>query len=258
VLTSGCSDLGYLTQSVRGHLQLLDAARPVPEVLADPATAPALKDRLELAQRMRDFAVAELHLPDNASYRRYADLRRPAAVWNVVAAPELSLTLQTWCFPVVGCVAYRGYYQRDEAEAYAATLRALEAKGVVRGDQEHWSLVHDAIVEQLTTSSDPDTVRAAHRDLASALVASRTADRLSAAVRHCQLGGDDAQAGALFTQLVSRARSRGDRRSAQQLLADTLGESAPTASSSYHSRGMWAKKAWCAPARASCVAWVAN
>ena len=124
VLTSGCSDLGYLTQSVRGHLQLLDAARPVPEVLADPATAPALKDRLELAQRMRDFAVAELHLPDNASYRRYADLRRPAAVWNVVAAPELSLTLQTWCFPVVGCVAYRGYYQRDEAEAYAATLRA--------------------------------------------------------------------------------------------------------------------------------------
>ena len=122
--TSGCSDLGYLTQSVRGHLQLLDAARPVPDVLADPVTPPALRDRLALAQRMRDFAVSELHLPDNAGYRRYADLRRPAAVWNVVAAPELSLTLQTWCFPVVGCVAYRGYYQRDEAEAYAATLRA--------------------------------------------------------------------------------------------------------------------------------------
>jgi predicted aminopeptidase len=70
--------------------------------------------------------VRELALPDNASYRRYADLRRPYAVWNVVAAPELDLTLRTWCFPVVGCVGYRGYFDRAEAEAYAAELRATE------------------------------------------------------------------------------------------------------------------------------------
>ena len=48
------------------------------------------RQRLELSQRIRDFAVAELGEPDNASYRRYADLQRGAAVWNVVAAPELS------------------------------------------------------------------------------------------------------------------------------------------------------------------------
>ena len=80
--------------------------------------------RLQLTQRMRDFAVTELRLPDNRSYRSYADLKRTAAVWNVVAAPELSLTLRTWCFPIVGCVGYRGYYDRDSAEAAAAPLRA--------------------------------------------------------------------------------------------------------------------------------------
>jgi predicted aminopeptidase len=74
---------------------------------------------------MREFAVRELKLPDNNSYRSYADLGRSAVVWNVVAAPELSLTLKTWCFPVMGCVGYRGYFERDAAEAMAAELRAL-------------------------------------------------------------------------------------------------------------------------------------
>ena len=122
-LTSGCSSLGYYAQSVRGHLDLVASARPVAEWQADAATPPALKARLALSQRIRDFAVAELHEPDNASYRRYADLHRGAAVWNVVAAPELSLRLKTWCFVVVGCVGYRGYYERDRADAFAEGLR---------------------------------------------------------------------------------------------------------------------------------------
>ena len=123
-LTSGCSTVGYYAQSVSGHLAIVRAARPVPDWLADDATPAALKERLQLSQRIRDFAVRELGEPDNASYRRYADLKRGAAVWNVVAAPELGLALQTWCFPVVGCVGYRGYYTRDEADAFAQGLRA--------------------------------------------------------------------------------------------------------------------------------------
>jgi predicted aminopeptidase len=123
-MTAGCSTLGYYAQSVGGHLDLMSRARPVEEVKADPATPPALRDRLALSQQMRDFAVAELKLPDNRSYRRYSDLGRNAAVWNVTAAPELSLKLQTWCFPVVGCVGYRGYYDRADADAEAAQLKA--------------------------------------------------------------------------------------------------------------------------------------
>lgn len=124
----GCAQqresIGYYWQSVRGHMAMLGAARPVPELLADPATTPELHAQLERAQQMRDFAVRELHLPDNASYRRYADLGRKSVVWNVVAAPELSLQLKTWCFPVLGCVGYRGYFDQAEAEALGAALRA--------------------------------------------------------------------------------------------------------------------------------------
>jgi predicted aminopeptidase len=124
-LTSGCSTLGYYAQSVGGHIDLLRSARPVPQWLDDQAAPPPLKERLALSQRIRDYAVSELQLPDNASYRRYADLKRNAAVWNVVAAPELSLTLKTWCFPVVGCVGYRGYFDRAAADVFADEQRAL-------------------------------------------------------------------------------------------------------------------------------------
>ncbi len=123
LVLGGCS-LGYYAQSVRGHLDLVQRARPVSDWIADPATPEVLRERLELAQRMRDFAVRELALPDNASYRRYAALGRPAVVWNVVAAPELSLTLKTWCYPVLGCAGYRGYFERAPAEALARELRA--------------------------------------------------------------------------------------------------------------------------------------
>ncbi len=123
-ITSGCSSIDYLSQSASGHIRLLAAARPVKDTIADPATSEALRKRLELTQRMRDFAVTVLKEPDNGSYRSYADLKRSAAVWNVVAAPELSLKLQTWCFPIVGCVGYRGYYDRAGADAAAVPLKA--------------------------------------------------------------------------------------------------------------------------------------
>ena len=122
--TSGCSSVDYLSQSASGHIRLLAAARPVKDAIADPTTPEALRKRLELTQRMREFAVTDLHEPDNDSYRSYADLKRPAAVWNVVAAPELSLHLATWCFPVVGCVGYRGYYDLASADAAAEPLKA--------------------------------------------------------------------------------------------------------------------------------------
>ena len=120
---TGCADLGYYWQSASGHLGLMRAARPVPEWLDDPATSEALKAKLALTQRIRQFAVAELGLPDNASYKSYADLHRKAALWNVVAAPPHALTLKTWCFPVAGCVGYRGYYDEAAARAEAAALQ---------------------------------------------------------------------------------------------------------------------------------------
>lgn len=131
-LTAGCSSLGYYAQAAGGHFSLLGKARPVPEWLADDKVPAAVKERLALSQRMRDFAVSELKLPDNASYRRYADLGRNAAVYNVVAAPELSLALKTWCFPVVGCVGYRGYYDKAAADSMADELRTQGYEALVQ------------------------------------------------------------------------------------------------------------------------------
>ena len=124
VSLTGCADTRYYWQSVSGHLQMLKAAKPVEQWLADAQTPAPLKDRLALAQRIRQFAVSDLALPDNASYHRYADLQRRSVVWNVVAAPELSLTLKKWCFPVAGCVGYRGYFSEADARAEAEQLMA--------------------------------------------------------------------------------------------------------------------------------------
>jgi len=133
VLLTGCADSRYYWQSVTGHLQLMRAARPIDDVLADATTPKALQQRLVLVKDMRRFAVDELQLPDNASYHRYADLQRRYAVWNVVAAPELSLTLKTWCFPVAGCVGYRGYFAENDAQAEAEVLRATGLEASVYG-----------------------------------------------------------------------------------------------------------------------------
>lgn len=124
VCLSGCANMGYYWQSATGHLRMMQAARPVEEWLGDERAPERLKERLALSQRIREFASRELHLPDNPSYRRYADLHRRAVVWNVVAAPEFSLKLKTWCFPVTGCVGYRGYFDETDAKLEAEQLRA--------------------------------------------------------------------------------------------------------------------------------------
>lgn len=133
VALSGCETLSYYGQAVGGHFALVGSTQPVAQVLADPAPPLVLKERLELAGAIRDFASRELKLPDNGSYRSYADLGRPYAVWNVVAAPEFSLKPVQSCFPVAGCVTYRGYYDKAQAERHADGLRAAGNDVVVYG-----------------------------------------------------------------------------------------------------------------------------
>jgi predicted aminopeptidase len=121
---SGCSVIGHWGQAAGGHLGIMRAARPVPEWLADPATPADLAERLKLSQQIRDFASAQLALPDNNSYRRYADLHRTAVVWNIVAAPEYGFVLKTWCYPIMGCAGYQGWFDRDAALRHADELKA--------------------------------------------------------------------------------------------------------------------------------------
>ena len=121
---AGCSTLGYYLQAFNGQLELSHKARPIPEVIADSGTSPELRVKLARAQDIREFASRDLGLPDNGSYRRYADLKRPYVVWNVFAAPEFSVVPKEWCFPIAGCVGYRGYFAQAGADALADELRA--------------------------------------------------------------------------------------------------------------------------------------
>ena len=120
---ASCADIGYYTRASRGHLQILKERQSIESLLACGDTSPELRLRLEKVLEIREFASHELDLPDNGSYRCYADIKRPHVIWNVVATPEFDLRPVTWCFPVAGCVSYRGFFTPEEAETFAEGLR---------------------------------------------------------------------------------------------------------------------------------------
>lgn len=124
LLLCGCSSVRYYAQAVRGQGALIVHRRPIKAVLADPATKAELARRLKLALQARRFASQQLGLPDNRSYTGYVQLHRPYLVWNVFAAPRFSIEAVPQCFPIAGCVAYRGYFKHADALRNAATLRA--------------------------------------------------------------------------------------------------------------------------------------
>lgn len=120
----GCADFGYYWHNARGHLAVMDKRVDIPVLLADEALDARLRTRLQLVQQIRDFSISRLSLPDNDSYRSYADLGRPWLVQNLFAAPEFSTRLRQWCYPVIGCASYRGYYDPERLLAYANELQA--------------------------------------------------------------------------------------------------------------------------------------
>lgn len=124
LVLGGCALPGYYGQAVNGELSLLSARVPIQSLLASPETPAALKTRLQLAAEIRRYASAQLGLPRNGSYTSYVALDRPYVSWNVFATKPYSLQPLTRCFPIAGCVPYRGYFRQAVAQAFAAKLRA--------------------------------------------------------------------------------------------------------------------------------------
>ena len=119
---AGCESLAYYSQAIGGHLQIQRQRQNIDTLIRDDATDPALRARLQTVMEIRDFAANELSLPVGRNFSTYVDLQRPFAVWNVFAAPEFSLQPRRWCYPVAGCVSYRGYYSEERARAKAREL----------------------------------------------------------------------------------------------------------------------------------------
>lgn len=169
---AGCETLSYYAQAVSGHLDLMGRAQPVAELLADSETAAPLRERLALARALREFASRELKLPDNASFSTYAALERPYAVWNVVATPEFSLEPVQSCFPVAGCVAYRGFFALADAERHAARLRESGLDVIVSGAPAYSTLgaFADPLLSTFIDWPDAELARLVFHELAHQLV----------------------------------------------------------------------------------------
>jgi predicted aminopeptidase len=176
VFGSGISRLsegvGYYWQTITGHLSILQRAEPVGSLLAQADLDDRTRQRLELASRIRRFAVTDLGLPDNGSYTRFADIKQPFVTWGVVAAPELSLRLTQWCFPVAGCVTYRGYYSLEAAEAYAAGLAAQGLDVQINGVPAYSTLgwLDDPLLSTFINYPDAEVARLIFHELSHQVV----------------------------------------------------------------------------------------
>jgi predicted aminopeptidase len=153
-------------------MQIVSKREPIANVIAHPKTQPELRTRLEYVATAREFASRELGLPDNGSYRSYADLGRPYVVWNVFAAKEFSVTPRQWCFPIAGCVVYRGYFSEAAAFDYATTLARRGYDSAVGGVAAYSTLGHfdDPVLNTMLGWSDAQLAGTLFHELAHQVV----------------------------------------------------------------------------------------
>lgn len=168
---SGCS-IGYYAQSVSGQLDLMWKREPISELLKKDSTPLELKSKLEQVLQIRQFASDQLHLPKNDSYKTYVQLDRNYVVWNVVAAPEFSLQLDHWCFLIVGCVNYRGYYHEQDAQAFGDKLRKQGQDVYVYGVDAYSTLgwFNDPMLSTVINRSEPRLAGLVFHELAHQLL----------------------------------------------------------------------------------------
>lgn len=168
LLLVACQNLNYYGHTVRGQMELMSRQQPVESVIADPDTPEALRDRLRLSQDARRFASDVLKLPDNDSYRSYADLERPYAVWLVVATPRYSVEPRRWCFVFAGCFSYRGYFSEEAAQAFGEKLKAEGFDVHVAGGIAYSTLgwFNDPVLNTMLNRSDNAIVSLLFHELA--------------------------------------------------------------------------------------------
>jgi len=214
---AGCA-VPYYWQAIDGQLGLLRKREPIEELIEAPAVDPALKASLTRIAAMRRFAVDELGLPDNDSYKTYVALDQPYVVWNVVATPEFSVDPQRWCFPFAGCVAYRGYFDRAAAERFAAEL-AAEGLDTHSGGSTAYSTLgyfDDPVLSTMVNGGDQYVASLLFHELAHQKLYVKDDSEFSEAFATVveELGTERWLTQNLGSADVERYRSRRDRRAA--------------------------------------------
>ena len=153
---TACESVQFYSQAVKGHSQMMLKREPITEVVKSPNTSDEVRRKLALIQKARLFAIDELKLPNNGSYTQYADIKRPYAVWNVVATKTYNTQPIQHCFPVAGCVSYRGYFSKEAAQAHADKLKAQGYDTIVSGAAAYSTLgwFSDPVLNTMLRRSD--------------------------------------------------------------------------------------------------------
>jgi predicted aminopeptidase len=154
---SGCQTIGFYRQAIAGEYEILAHQQPIPDLITNSQTTPALKTKFEQVLQIRRFAEQNLSLPAHKQYLNYVDLHRPYVVWNVNVAPALSLTPKTWWFPIIGRASYRGYFVEEQARRYAANFEKKGWDVYVDGVETYSTLgwFHDPILN--TFINEPES-----------------------------------------------------------------------------------------------------
>jgi predicted aminopeptidase len=169
---SACASLQYYGQAAAGQFSIMQRRVALASAIRDPEASPTLRTRLQRVEEIRSFAINELHLPDSGSFRSYVDLRRPYVLWNVFASPEFELRAVESCFPLVGCLGYRGYYDEADARRFAAGLKAEGHDVYVAGVSAYSTLgwFDDPVLSSMLRWSDLELAGVMFHELAHELL----------------------------------------------------------------------------------------
>ena len=122
---SACSPT-YILRVGYEEAKILWHRRPISEFLHRSDVDGTTREKLDLVLRVRRFAEQELGFNVGGSYSSLTEVINPPIISVVTAAPRTRLEPYTWWFPIVGRVAYKGYFDAAAAQREA---QRLEAKG---------------------------------------------------------------------------------------------------------------------------------
>ena len=149
-------------------------------------------------------------------------------MWNVFATPELSLTPRQWCFPIAGCVNYRGYFHEAEARGEAARLKAAGDDVYVGGVPAYSTLgwFDDPVLSSFVRWPETEVARLIFHELAHQVLYVKDDTAVQRVVRGRRRGGGRRAAGSRSARQPAarravRAHASGCARVFRDLVRDT-------------------------------------
>lgn len=130
---TACSP-GYVMRGAYEQGKILIGRRDISKVIEDPGVSQDNREKLQVVLEARAYAQ-RIGLEPKGSFTTYAEVTRDPLAWVVVASRRDAFALHTWWFPIVGTVPYKGFFDKEDAEAEVADLRRQGYETSMRGTE---------------------------------------------------------------------------------------------------------------------------